>query len=115
MCHFSVDGKHILSGGDDNVISEWTVPMDALLEESLKKPALKAQVSDKNILTINTTARNACIAGNLSAAEELFTQEIDTAANDYTSYANRSFVMARRYQWDCALQDAIKLRYTDPP
>jgi WD40 repeat protein len=38
---FSVDGRHILSGGDDNVISEWAVPRDALSEEFIKKPASK--------------------------------------------------------------------------
>ncbi|KAG1721612.1 hypothetical protein EDB19DRAFT_1960874 [Suillus lakei] len=60
------------------------------------------------ILSISTTARNACIAGDLSTAEQLFTQEIDTDARNYTSYANRAFALARKLHWDHALQDAIK-------
>ncbi|KAG1799936.1 uncharacterized protein HD556DRAFT_1525177 [Suillus plorans] len=80
---FSVDGNHILSGGHDNKISEWA------------------------ILDI-TTARDACLTGDLSLAEELLTQEIHANANDFTSYANRSFVMARKHNWDNALEDAIK-------
>ncbi|KAG2053269.1 WD40 repeat-like protein [Suillus hirtellus] len=79
---FSVDGKHILSGGEDRQISEW-------------------------ILDI-TTARDACITGDLSFAEELLTQEIHTNAANVISYANRSFVMARKHDWDNALEDAIK-------
>ncbi|KAG2355211.1 hypothetical protein BDR07DRAFT_556666 [Suillus spraguei] len=54
------------------------------------------------------TAHNACVAGDLSTAEQMFTQDINTGANNYTSYANRSFVMARKRAWDHALQDATK-------
>ncbi|KAG2060083.1 WD40 repeat-like protein [Suillus hirtellus] len=79
---FSVDGKRILSRVEDK-ISEWT------------------------ILDI-TTARHACLAGDLSIAEELLTQEIRTNANDFTSYSNRSFVMARKHNSDNALEDATK-------
>ncbi|KAG2128630.1 uncharacterized protein EDB93DRAFT_1256628 [Suillus bovinus] len=61
-----------------------------------------------DILNINMTADDACIAGDLSTAEQLFTREINTDANNYVSYANRSFVMARKCDWDHALQDAIK-------
>ncbi|KAG0697842.1 hypothetical protein DFH29DRAFT_1020728, partial [Suillus ampliporus] len=60
------------------------------------------------ILSINTITRNACIVGDLSTAERLFTQEINTDANNYTSYANCSFVMARKSHWDNALDDATK-------
>jgi hypothetical protein len=60
-----------------------------------------------------TTARVACIDGDLSTAEELLTQEIHTNANNYTSYAHRSFVMARKQDWDYAFQDAAKVRFTD--
>ncbi|KAG2749433.1 hypothetical protein P692DRAFT_201481176 [Suillus brevipes Sb2] len=88
---FSVDGTHILSGGYDNKISEWEVPKGAR----------------SKILAI-TTARDACISGDLPAAEELLTQDIHTDANDHTSYAHRSFVMARKHNWDHALEDAIK-------
>ncbi|KAG1792993.1 uncharacterized protein HD556DRAFT_1444087 [Suillus plorans] len=80
---FSVNGKHILSGGQDNMISEWA------------------------ILAI-TTARVACIDGDLSTAEGLLTQDINTNVNNHASYAHRSFLMARQYNWDRALQDAIK-------
>ncbi|KAG1870539.1 WD40-repeat-containing domain protein [Suillus tomentosus] len=65
-------------------------------------------VSDSKIFPINTTAYNACIAGDLSTAEQLFTREINTDATNYASYANRSFVMARKCDWDHALQDAIQ-------
>ncbi|KAG2052498.1 WD40 repeat-like protein [Suillus hirtellus] len=65
-------------------------------------------VSDSKIFPINTTAYKACIAGDLSTAEQLFTREINTDANSYASYANRSFVMARKCDWDHALQDAIE-------
>lgn len=62
------------------------------------------------MLTINTMARNACITGDLSKAEELLTREIDAVVNNYKSYANRSFVMARKHSWDQALHDASKVR-----
>ncbi|KAG1740865.1 uncharacterized protein EDB91DRAFT_342521 [Suillus paluster] len=58
------------------------------------------------ILAVDATARDACITGDLSIAEELFTQEINADANNYISYANRSFVMARKHDWDHALDDA---------
>ncbi|KAG2364291.1 hypothetical protein BDR07DRAFT_1402050 [Suillus spraguei] len=84
---FSVDGSHILSGGQDKMISEWAVP-------------------NSKILAI-TTARSACMNGDLSTAEGLLTQDIN-ANNSYTSYAHRSFVMARKHDWDHALLDAIE-------
>lgn len=44
MCvTFSKDGKHIISGDRDNKISEWAVPEDALLDDSLKSK-FKARV-----------------------------------------------------------------------
>ncbi|KAG2744098.1 hypothetical protein P692DRAFT_201794166, partial [Suillus brevipes Sb2] len=55
-----------------------------------------------------TTARHACVTGDLSTAEELLTQDIHTDANHYTLYTHRSFVMARKHDWDHALEDAIK-------
>lgn len=92
---FSLDGEYILSGGWDKKISKWAVPEDVL-------PA------SKNI-AINTTARNACISGDLPIAEELLTQEINSESdpNNYISYADRSFVMARKHNWDHALRDAL--------
>ncbi|KAG2339985.1 WD40 repeat-like protein [Suillus weaverae] len=100
---FSMDGKHILGGGDDEKISEWAVPKDALPKDV---PKSKAQSSDSKILTITTSARNALIFGELSTAENILTQEIKAHPNDYTSYATRSFVMSRKLNWDRALQDA---------
>jgi hypothetical protein len=38
---FSMDGNHILSGGFDNLISEWAIPKDASPGKALKKPASK--------------------------------------------------------------------------
>ncbi|KAJ8594800.1 hypothetical protein M405DRAFT_929909 [Rhizopogon salebrosus TDB-379] len=64
--------------------------------------------SHPNILDISTTAFNACITGDLAMAEDLLTQEIDSDADNYNSYANRSFVMARKLDWDSALHDALK-------
>jgi hypothetical protein len=71
------------------------------------------RASSVQILAI-TTARDACVTGDLEAAEDLLTQEIHTNANNYTSYAYRSFIMSRKHAWDLALQDAIKVSYTDP-
>ncbi|KAG1817504.1 uncharacterized protein BJ212DRAFT_1299062 [Suillus subaureus] len=62
-----------------------------------------------HILAINTEPRNACITGDLLIAEELLMQEIrGSGVNNYQSYANRSFVMARKNDWDHALQDALE-------
>ncbi|KAG1768815.1 hypothetical protein EDD22DRAFT_211246 [Suillus occidentalis] len=58
------------------------------------------------ILAINTTARDACVTGDLTTATKLLTQDIDADSNDYDSYANRSFVMARKADWDRAIDDA---------
>jgi tetratricopeptide (TPR) repeat protein len=85
-----VDGEHILSGGYDKRISEWA-----------------AKGVHSKIVAITPT-RDACLTGDLSTAEELLTQEIHTNANDHTSYAHRSFVMARKHAWDHALDDATK-------
>jgi hypothetical protein len=54
-------------------------------------------------------ARDACITGDLQTAEGLLTQAIDAHTNDHISYANRSFVMARKLDWDRALLDADKV------
>ncbi|KAG1731850.1 WD40-repeat-containing domain protein [Suillus paluster] len=122
---FSIDGTHIFSGGRDNMISEWELPKDAWPKEAPEMLASKAQESDSKarfhpslvnviracfmqIFTITTTTQTACITGDLSSAEKILTQEIDADANNNTSYANRSLVMARQLEWDRALQDAIK-------
>ncbi|KAG1776065.1 hypothetical protein EV702DRAFT_364093 [Suillus placidus] len=61
------------------------------------------------ILTMNTIARDACITGDLATADRLLAQEINTDSNDYNSYVNRSFVMARKADWDHALDEALKV------
>jgi tetratricopeptide (TPR) repeat protein len=105
---FSMDGNLILSGDNDKQVSEWAVPKDVLLKDALKAQVAKAQCYDLKILAIDMTIRNACITGDLTTAEQLLTQEIDVDANSCTSYANRSFVMARQLDWDRALHDANK-------
>ena len=62
------------------------------------------------VLYISTTVLNACIIGDLPLAEDLLTQEIAGEADNYNSYANRAFVMARKSDWDRALHDALKVR-----
>ncbi|KAG1752319.1 WD40-repeat-containing domain protein [Suillus paluster] len=106
---FSIDGRHILSGGVDKKISEWLVPEDALPQDCPKEETTyQAQDTDFKILVISATARDACITGDLPTAEELLTKEIDADDKNYNSYANRSFIMARKLDWDHALCDAIK-------
>jgi hypothetical protein len=68
----------------------------------------------QQILDINVAVRNVCITGDLPTAEELLTKEIDADADNYNSYANRSIIMARQLDWDHALNDAIKVGYTNP-
>ncbi|KAG0703991.1 hypothetical protein DFH29DRAFT_1039962 [Suillus ampliporus] len=107
---FSRDGKHILSGGEDMIISEWEVPKLSLIQRHVSimdsDDTIRACFMPQ-ILVTNTTARSACITGDLSTAKQLLTQDINNA-NNYTSYADRSLVMARKHRWDHALQDAIK-------
>jgi len=64
------------------------------------------------ILSMNTTVHNACITGDLTTAEELLTQEIDSNGGNHRSYANRSVIMARKLDWDHAFDDATKVRCT---
>ncbi|KAG2354272.1 hypothetical protein BDR07DRAFT_621276 [Suillus spraguei] len=52
--------------------------------------------------------REAFIMGDLSTAEKLLTQETEADARNHISYANRSLVMARKVDWDRALQNAVK-------
>lgn len=58
------------------------------------------------ILTMSAAARTACTTGNLSTAVEIFTKEITIDSSSYAWYGNRSIVLARRCEWDAALQDA---------
>jgi len=57
---------------------------------------------------MNSTVRNACIAGDWPTAEKVLNLDIDADAKDHTAYANRAFVMARKCNWGQALQDAIQ-------
>ncbi|KAG2066807.1 WD40 repeat-like protein [Suillus decipiens] len=139
---FSMDGKHILSGGKIHVISKWAVPSpedilkdhssnDGSWEDTPKEQVAhnvsshawlvslhidhtKVQQSYCEILAIDTAARNACITGDLSTADRLLTKELNNDSNDYNSYANRSFVMARKADWDRALDDALKAMSIQP-
>jgi hypothetical protein len=77
---------------------------------STLEPYNAMQACFMQMLAMNTVVRNACINGDLPTAEELLTQEIDANDNDYNSYANRSVVMARKLDWDHALDDATKVR-----
>ncbi|OAX35521.1 hypothetical protein K503DRAFT_364265 [Rhizopogon vinicolor AM-OR11-026] len=113
---FSMDGKHVISGGVDTKILEWEVSEDASLEDApneqasedtVPETAPEDQVTDK-IISMNTSVRNAYIIGDLPTAEELLTQEININAHNYNSYANRSLVMARKGDWDNALDDALR-------
>jgi WD40 repeat protein len=59
MCvTFSVDGKHILSGGGDKMISEWVVPED----------------DNSQILIDDTAACGECIAKGIVPLLEEFTE-----------------------------------------
>lgn len=56
------------------------------------------------IFAIITTTCNACIAGDLSTAEQLLTRDIDGDLDSHTLYADHSIVMGRKPCWDHALQ-----------
>ncbi|KAG2030344.1 WD40-repeat-containing domain protein [Suillus americanus] len=57
--------------------------------------------------TIKAMVRN---SGDLHIIEDLLTREIDFDKDDNRrdTYANRSIVRARKFEWDDALQDAVK-------
>ncbi|KAG2130200.1 uncharacterized protein EDB93DRAFT_1180896, partial [Suillus bovinus] len=103
---FSADGKHVLSGGVDKKVSEWPASEDALPEDSSKDGLMKDQATQ--VLIMNSTVRNACIARDWPTAERALHLDIYTDVNDHNAYANRAFVMARKCKWNKALQDAIK-------
>jgi hypothetical protein len=62
------------------------------------------------VLFTNSKSRNACIVRDWPTAEKALNLDIYTNPNDHIAYANRAFVMARKSNWDHALQDAIKVR-----
>ncbi|KAG2150427.1 WD40-repeat-containing domain protein [Suillus clintonianus] len=80
----------------------------AVISRKIMKSLDRFSLISFGILAMNTTVRNACITGDLNAAEFLLTQEIDANGANCDSYANRSIVRARNSEWDNALQDAIK-------
>jgi hypothetical protein len=61
------------------------------------------------ILTINMTARDACINRDLTIATRLLTQYIHANSNNHNYHANCSFVEVRNSKWDCALDDLLKV------
>jgi tetratricopeptide (TPR) repeat protein len=65
-------------------------------------------ITADELLAITKTIRIASITGDLSTAEKVLTQEITADTKNFASYANRSFVMARKLNWENALQDANK-------
>ncbi|KAG2054939.1 WD40 repeat-like protein [Suillus hirtellus] len=109
---FSADGKRILSGGADKKISEWPTSEDAFPEDGSKDGYMKEQATHQaqaySVLAMNSTVRNACIAGDWPTAEKVLNLDINVDADDHAAYANRAFVMARQCHWDRALQDAIR-------
>ncbi|KAG1906277.1 uncharacterized protein F5891DRAFT_1004825 [Suillus fuscotomentosus] len=65
-------------------------------------------IATAELLAITNTTRSASIRGDLSTAERILTLEIATDAKNFASYANRSFILARKLDWDNALHDATK-------
>ena len=65
------------------------------------------------MVTLSATVLNACITGDLRVAEDLLTQEMNGDAENHNSYANRSFVRARKSDWDGALHDALEVSRPD--
>jgi hypothetical protein len=49
------------------------------------------------------------LAGDRHSYGRLLTQETDADGNNHISYANRSVVEARNFEWVNALQDAVKV------
>ncbi|KAG2069227.1 WD40 repeat-like protein [Suillus decipiens] len=80
----------------------------------LEKSVTKSELAVSKGLAITTTEllaitkRTASITGDLTIAEKVLTEEITADAKNFASYANRSFVMARKLEWNRALQDANK-------
>ncbi|KAG2054937.1 WD40 repeat-like protein [Suillus hirtellus] len=118
---FSADGKRIFSGGVDKKISEWPTFEDALPEDGPKDGLMKEQAThqaqgyfDFKVLAMNSTVRNACIVEDWRTAEKMLNRDIDADPDDYTAYANRAFVMARKCDWNQALQDAIQSVSIEP-
>jgi hypothetical protein len=69
----------------------------------------KLTITVAELLATATTIRTAFIAGDLFTTENVLTQDITADAKNFASYANRSFIMARKFDWNNALQDATKV------
>ncbi|OAX37567.1 WD40 repeat-like protein [Rhizopogon vinicolor AM-OR11-026] len=108
--------EHHRDATDEHTLWEDVLEEQATSEHALSSctcnHGVKAQDPHSKILSISTTALSACITGDLPLAEDVLTQEIGDDADNYNSYANRSFVMARKSDWDRALHDALKVRFS---
>lgn len=62
--------------------------------------------------TASLTVLDTCVAGDVHFANELLAQEIHEDGNSHHCYAIRSVVRARIFEWDNALQYAIKVRHS---
>lgn len=106
--------KIILWGSGGNVNQIWALTERVSIKDqhtySLenRQRGPKDQGTDPKILPVTTAVREAFITGDLSRAEELLTQEIEADATNHISYANCSLIMARKLDWDRALQNAAK-------
>nr|AFB76151.1 hypothetical protein [Suillus grevillei] len=128
----------LVSGDDDGVVSLWSIKSileqhDAeeriLEDERLRllfgsdtqlpvmvrghnnindEPTGETHFLFDRVLGINMTVHNASIAGGLHLDEELLTRETDADGNNHDTYADRSVVRARNFEWESALQDAVK-------
>ncbi|KAG2067868.1 hypothetical protein BDR04DRAFT_1104217, partial [Suillus decipiens] len=88
---FYIDVKSIPSGSQDKIISDWTVPKDALPEI----PASAVQVSISKILALNTKSVTIQPSFTLSSASG-------------TIFANRCKTKLEQMLWEAALLDAQK-------
>ncbi|KAG2359698.1 hypothetical protein BDR07DRAFT_1414458 [Suillus spraguei] len=108
----SVSSEQSVSKAGQSVAkSELSATKSATISE---QSVTKSELAVSKGLTITTTEllaitkRTASITGDLSIAEKVLTEEITADAKNFASYANRSFVMARKLEWNRALQDANK-------
>lgn len=67
-----MDSKYVLSGAVDKKISEWEVPQCYVPED--KQAPHQDRDTEFNILAIHTVIRDACLKGELRAAEALLTR-----------------------------------------
>ncbi|KAG2336501.1 hypothetical protein BDR05DRAFT_122136 [Suillus weaverae] len=113
---FSTDGKHILSGGSDRIISKWAVPSledipkDKASHDALREDTSKEQVADNaqqsacEILTINTTARDACITGDWDRALDEALKVIKLTPSSHVGYQFRHAALHGAQRYDEAIE-----------